>query len=287
MIRYSISFSLADRMELASGFNRQVLPLMRQAVKAVAQQATADWQTAVQRAKLWSGEKDAYASSIKWEMTGDFSAVVESDYKHAAEIETGRPPRDLKKMLDTSQKVRRTEDGRRFLVIPMRHNTTGNSAHAKAMPSGVHALASGMAPSRIIGSGRRLSGEVTHLSPKTGMHAAAKQTPFLSNTKSREDQTVNRNIYSWGDRLSAAQLREAGIDRSTARRYAGMVRMDASGSGSKSSTYMTFRIMMDGQTGWVVPAKPGLFLAKKVADELQPKAEAAFSEAVRRTVNKA
>lgn len=287
MIRYSISFSLADRMELSAGFNRQVLPLMRQAVKAVAQQATADWQEAVHRAKLWSGEKDAYANSIRWEMTGDFSAMVTADYRYAAEIEAGRPPRDLKKMLDTSLKVRRTESGKRFLVIPMRHNTAGNNAHARAMPSSVQALASGMVPSKIVGAGNRLSGEVTRLSPKTGMHAAADQTPYLSNAKTREDQTVARNLYSWGDRLTAGQIREAGLDRATARRYAGMVRMDASGSGRKSSTYLTFRIMMEGQNGWVVPAKPGLFLAKKVAEQLQPKAEAAFQEAIRRTLSKA
>ena len=46
---------------------------------------------------------------------------------------------------------------------------------------------------------------------------------------------------------------------------------------------MTFRMMMDGQQGWIIPARPGLYLAKGVAEEMQPIAEKAFTEAVSET----
>lgn len=284
-VSYKIAFTGSVQAELSAGINSTVMPLLKQTVSAIAQQVAIDWKESVYRAKLWSGEKDAYAESIKWEMTGDFSAEVVSDYKYAGDIETGRPQRDLKKMLDTSSKVRRTEDGRRFLVIPMRHNTPGHGAHAQAMPGSLYQLANKMTPSRVIGTGKRLSGEVTHLSPKTGMTKSAKQSPFLTSTKTKQAAMVTSRKYAWGDRVTQAMLKEVGMSKQEAKRYAGMVRMDTSTpGGSKSSSYMTFRNMMEGSKGWVIPAQPGQYLARKVAEAMEPKAKAAFQAAIHKTL---
>lgn len=286
-VQYNISFSASVLMEMSAAIDKQVFPLLHQAVGAVAAAAAADWKERVLKApKLWSVEKDRYAESITWEMTGDFSAVISTDYKFAEEIETGRPPRDLKRMLDTSQKVRRTKDGRRFLVIPFRHNTPGNTAHAPAMPANVSKLAKKMAPSTVIKQTERASGEVTDLSPKTGMHKAAAQTPYLSSTATKKAAMVRKNHYGWGDRLTKAVLKAGGVaDPAALKRYAGMVRMNTSTpGGKKSSSYMTFRIMMEGSKGWIVPAQPGKFLARSVVQTMQPKATEAFQEAIRRTL---
>lgn len=282
-ISYQITFKGGPELGLTGAVNAQVLPLLNQAVRAVAQQTAIDWQKSVYHAKLWSGEKDAYAQSIKWQMAGNFSAVVSTDYKLAGEIETGRGPRDLKKMLDTSSKVRRTTDGRRFLVIPMRQNTPGNGALAKAMPQGVYNLAGAMAASSVVSKGRRQSGQVTVLSPTTGMHAAAKQSRYLSNPKTQQAVTVVSRKYAWGGRLTAAAIKGAGMDAATAKRYAGMVKFP---DGSGGHSHMTFRVMMEGATGkWVIPAQPGKYLARQVAQDMQPKAAAAFAAAVKKTVS--
>ncbi len=285
MINYSITFQGSIQMELSRGINAEVLPLMNQAVRAVAAATSTSWKERVMRARLWSGEKDAYAASIKWEMTGDFSAEISSDYKYAADIETGRPPRDLKKMLDTSSKVRRTKDGRRFLIIPMRHNTPGNTAHAKAMPTSVYGLAKQMKPSRVVAEGQRPTGQVMNLSPKSGMTPARKQPKFMSNLSTKQQMTVASREYAWGDRLSRTQLKEAGVGLKDRKRYDGMVRMETSTpGGKKSSSFLTFRIMMEGSRGWVIGAQPGLFLARNTAQEMQPKAIAAFSAAIAATL---
>lgn len=286
MLSYRVTFTGAAPMELAGAVTKQVMPLLHQAVRAVAKHTAANWQEAVYKAKLWSGEKDEYAESIQWEMTGDFSALVFTEYKHAAEIETGRPARDLKKMLDASLKVRRTDGGKRFLVIPLRHNTPGHGAHAKAMSPAVYDLAKAMKPSRVVATGERPSGQVTVLSPKTGMHASPKQSPFLSNPKTQQASMVASRKYSWGGRLSGAALKAAGVDPAEAKRYKGMVKMQTTTpGGKKSSAYMTFRIMMDSQTGkWIIPAQPGMYLARDVAQAMQPKAEQAFAAAVKKTM---
>lgn len=285
MAEYKISFELDAGLQAAikGVVNKQVFPLVNHAVRAVAFQTSADWKQAVLGAKLWSGEKDAYAKAITWRMTGDFSAVVESSYAKDQEIETGRPQRDLKKMLDTSMKVRRTKDGRRFLIIPMRHNTPGNNALASAMSQAVYNLASGLGASRITGTGTRLSGEVTNLSPTTGMSKAAHQPAFLSNPKTKSAMTVTKFDYHWGDRLTKAMMKGAGMNRQEQRRYAGMYRFDTSTANAKSSSFLTFRTMMEGSKGWIVPAQPGQYLAKKVTDEMQPLAKQAFDEAIKRT----
>lgn len=269
-ITFNISFDLGNVLDAKAVVTKQVFPLLHQAVNAVGQKTAADWQEAVYGAKLWSGEKDAYAKSITWKMTGDFSGVVEATYKHAAEIETGRPARDLKQMLGTSTKVRRTESGKRFLVIPMRHNVK------KLQAAGLGGMAKALSASSIVGQGQRASGEVTHLSPTTGMSKSPKQTPFLSNIKTKGEMTVPKNEYSWGNRLSAKQAGQ--------HKWAqGLYRFNTSTQGgAKSSAYLSFRIMMEGQQGWVVPAQPGLFLAKKVTDAMRPKAQAAFAEAVKK-----
>lgn len=285
-VNYSITLPAGAQMALSVGINQQLLPFMSQAVQAIAQVTSERWQEEVRKARgIWSAEKDAYADSISWKSTGPFSAYVEADYKFAYEIETGRPPRDLKKMLDTSAKVRRTLKGKRFLVIPMRHNTPGNSALAQPMPAAVHDLAANMKMSRVVKQSERPSGQVTLLSPKSGMSPAPQQTPFLSNPKTKQAAMVASSKYAWGGRISAGMLKAAGLPKEDVKRYAGMVRMKTSTpGGAKSSSFLTFRIMMEGQAGWIVPAKPGLYLAKKVADEMQPKAEAAMAAAVTETM---
>lgn len=287
-LKYSITFDLGAKLDVTAMVNKQVFPLLNQAVKALAQQTAANWQEAVYGAKLWSGEKDAYAQSIRWEMTGDFSAVVLTDYKHAEAIETGRPARDLKKMLDTSQKVRRTESGKRFLVIPFRHNTPGNGALAKPMPTSVHALAKNMEGSSIAGHHLRDVGEVMRLSPKSGMSKSANQSPFLTNTKTKAAAQTAGRSYAWGGRISAAIMKQAGLDPKEHKNMLGMIRFQhAKLPGAKrSSQYMTFRIMVEGSSGWIVPAQPGQFLAKKVVEEMRPKAQQAFAEAIKQTLSK-
>ena len=286
-LNYSISFELGASFDITKIINAQVMPLLSQAVNAVGQSTALRWQESVYKAKLWSGEKDAYANSIKWNFQqGSMSGYVEATYKFAEDIEKGRPPRDLKKMLNTSLKVRRSaSSGKRFLVIPMRHNTPGNNAHANAMPQSVYAMASQMEKSRVVGAGMRPSGEITKLSPKFGMYASPNQSPFLSNPKTKQHSMTAKMSYAWGDRLSKAALLQAGASRQQAKIYANMVRMETSTpGGGKSSSYLTFRIMMDGQAGWIVPAQPGQWIAKKVAEDMKPIADTIFAGAVSGTV---
>lgn len=258
MAEFKIDIDLSGLIQHQRVITAEVMPLLSQAVRTVLQQGAANWIEAVHRAKLWSGEKDAYAATIRYEMTGDFSGVIFSDYKHAEEIESGRPARDLKKMLDTSMKVRVTKKGTRYLVIPFRHGTPGNNAHGPSMPPAVYQMAKTLELSKITGHTKRLSG--------TGASSIKTQGPAM----------VRQRVYAWGGRLEGADV---------PKHQQGMVRMNtATGEGKKSSAYLTFRIMSENSNGWIVPPQPGLRLAENVANELRPLAERAFQDAVKRTV---
>lgn len=273
MSQFKIAVDMADVGAQAGAIiNAAVLPRLNQAVRAVVTATQANWAEAVHRARLWQGEKDAYATSIQAKMTGDFEGLVWSDYKYAREIDEGRPARDMKKYLDTSQKVRRTKDGRRFLIIPFRHGTPGSTAHAPAMPTEVYDAAKLLKSSKIVGQGQRAAGEVTSVHHRWGTQALGKkhQTPFLMDRATRQHVMVPRNIYQLGEKL-------AGLPKALSR-YEGMVKTGS----AKHTQYMTFRIMMEGQTGWIIPPQPGQRIVAGVVERMQPLAERAFAEALKR-----
>jgi len=286
-ISYSINIDLGE--QLMGVVAEKVAPLLRKAVEHVAEDVANTWRHAVmQQRGIWFEEKNAYVASIDWQSTGDFSAVVSSGYKYASEIETGRPARDLKRMLGTSQQVRRTEDGRRFLVIPLRHNTPGNTAHAGAMPQAVYGMAKGLAASTSRDSAikARPVGQMMHLSPRTGMTQSPIQSPFLSSTSTRREATVAAHSYAWGGRLTKGAM--VGMDAATRRKYSGMVRMDEhTPGGGKYSAYMTFRVMIEGQQGWVIPSQPGRYIAKKAVDEVRPRADKIVAAAIAKAADAA
>lgn len=250
-----------------------VFPLVSQAIEAIANEGAARWKSAVMHAPLWQGDKEAYVKSITWHMEGPFSAVIEADYKEAGPIETGRPAVDQKRYLQTSLKTRIAQSGKhkgqKYLVIPFRHNTPGHDAHAPAMPPHIYELASKMKPSRVIGQ---------HLEPNVHGRLDASGKTIL----------VQRSKYQWGGRLEAGLASKANPSNKTDR-YAGMVRMDTTPGGHKkgaarTSAYLTFRVMGQWSSGWIRPAKPGLYLARGVSQDLQPLAEAALQEAMKQTV---
>ena len=261
---FSIKIDLGSVMDAGRVISSAVLPRVHEAIGAIADQAQKNWANAVMKAPgIWSEEKKLYASSIKWSYVGDFHARVTTDYAKAAEIEHGRPARDLKLMLNTSMKVRTSQKGKRYLIIPFQHNVPGSSALAPSMPEDVYQIAAQLAPSRVTGMGRRLSG--------TGAWDVG----------TRQPATVPQRQYEWGGRLEAQMVQ--GLTGQQIRRYQGMVRFDVQGQGAmRRSSYLTFRVMSEDSKGWIVPAKPGLNIVQNVVNGLNPVAERVIAEAVKR-----
>ena len=256
MPKYEISIDLAPLAQILGQSGNVIAQNVSKVVAAAAQSCWDRWTGAIMGAPgISAAEKLEYAGSVQIRSINGFEAEIWSDYKYASEIETGRPARDLKRMLDTSTKVRISAKGARYLIIPMRHNTPGNTAHAQAMPQSVYDIASQMQSSLITGQTNRLS----------GLNA--------SNIATKAPITVPQNIYQWGGRLGAVVSKKGKTDN-----YSGMVKMKESSGGS---TYLTFRVMSEKSSGWIIPAKQGLLIVSKVVDEVRPLFDFAMEEAIR------
>lgn len=274
-MKYRIGVDLTGIGQHVAALVQGAMPLVQQAVVAVGNEAAARWKSAVMHAPLWQGEKEAYVQSIQIVDDGPFAVRVFADYKHAGAIEEGRPAFDQKVYLQTSLRVRKVSGdgphaGKKYLIIPFRHNVPNNTAHAPAMPEKVYNLASKLTASRITG---------TIPTPNLQGRIDAQGMPIM----------VNRHTYKWGGRLPSGLAEKAAPHHKTDR-YAGMVRMDTtpggagSGVGKRSSAYLTFRIMGEWSSGWVRKPQPGLYLAREVAKEIEPLAETAIKQAMALTV---
>lgn len=261
MAGYGVRVDLSQLFSANAGIVEALYPLVAQAVRAVAEEGAFRWKQGIQHARLWEGEKAPYIESISWKMVGPMEAEISTDYRYAGEIETGRPPKDLKRALLTSLKTRIAENGKnkgkRYLIIPMRHNTPGQTAHAAAMPKNIYKQAKGLSASRLLAPGT--------VNPPMRLSGAG----FL----------VAQHSYKWGGRLPAGLAPKLKPTHKTDP-YAGMVRFDTSTGKSKSSSYLTFRVMMEGSNGWIVPARPGLYIAKQAAEQMQPLLEDAVGKAL-------
>lgn len=262
MNQYKLSVDLGALLGANQGIAQAIFPLVGQAVRAVAEEGAFRWKSAVMKAKLWpEGEKTPYVESIKWQMVGPMTAEISTDFKLAGEIETGRPAKDLKRMLQTSKKVRAGKSGTKYLIIPFRHNSSGNNAYAKAMPIAVYSQAKQLSVSRLLPPGS--------INPPQRLSASG--------------HMVAQHSYQWGGRLPAGLAPKLKPSHATDP-YAGMVRFDTStmknGKKVRSSAYLTFRVMSETSSGWVIPARPGLYLVKKVSDDLQPVLEDVVGQAV-------
>lgn len=262
---FKISLDVSNALSAFPAIVTQdVMPNLSAAVYRVADRVSYRWKESIQAAKLWDGERKAYMASVVVKPSGPFAAIVESDYKHAQEIEAGRPAYDLKRALQTSMKVRRAKDGRKYLIIPFRHGAPNSNTNP--MPPEDYAQAKALQPSSVVGMTLRVSGQAQH-ADRWNAVAASRIANGSGPGASR--YLVNQRVYQWGDRLQSAN-----------KRLDGMVRFDTSAGKQNRSTYLTFRVMAEGSSGWVIPPRPGLHLVGKVVSEMAPKAEIAFQKAM-------
>lgn len=262
---FSIAVDLGN-IPVGAALNAGTLPHLSHAVKSLVEGAHQRWLgyamgMPLPDGKVINNRSGTYSRSILIKQTGEFSGEVFSELPYAESIENGTPARDLKKILDSSMKVRLTRDGRRYLIIPFRHQTPGAVGTTNVMPPEVHEWWQGKEKSFVTSTFRRNSG--------TGAY----------DIKTRSLITVEARKYHWGHRLGKADIAAMGIHGKEAKRMVGMVNFRNPGTGNHSS-YITFRCMVEGSKGWNAKAVEGKHPAKTVADAMRPIAEEMFKAAL-------
>lgn len=254
-MQFEVSVDLSGMLEAVGGLEESFDKHISDAVIALAYSTRRVWADRIDAARLWDVEKKQYMKSLQVKRTGKFSAEVWTDLPIAEQIEGGRPARDLKKMLDTSLKVRISAKGTRYLYIPFRHNIPAPGAAHSTMSESTYDIARTLAPSAVTGRGQRNSG--------TGAY----------DHKTRRAIMVPKNTYHWGDKLDGEDI---------PRHQRGMYRFDQSGGGPRRSEYLTFRTMSENSRGWIVKARAGLNIARDVASHMNQVAPGVFAEAISR-----
>lgn len=251
MADYEIKMDFSNLLMGMEQINEQLAGKIHVAIGMAAQKVYEQWADRVTKAPgIWHQERVAYVHSLKLEYTGTFSANVWTDYQIAAEIETGRPQRDLKRMLSTSAKTRISHAGKRYLIIPFRHNTPGNTAHARAMPTEIYK-------------------KVGHKDFKKTTVTSSKYMHVGCTIDGSASLIVGKRAYAYGNRLESGLAPKMKPHHATDI-YAGMLRFDTSTGKKKSSAYLTFRVMSETQTNkWIVAAKPGQYIARQLAIDIQ------------------
>ena len=214
------------------------------AITVVAQRGMEHWQTLVQSANLWSGEKSPYYHSIKWRFTSpdNSSAEIFTEYKLAKEIEDGRPAKDLKQILQRSPRVRVSQSGSRYLYIPFRHSVE------ELKSAGLY---NAVKPTK---------------NDRNGFLSSTIRETTLRESHVRTNMLVHKQNYAWGSRLKVEG------------KHNHLYRFDTStvnpetGKKQTHSNYLTFRTMSSTSSGWIIPARPGLKLAEQTENWLQREA---------------
>ncbi|WP_293372306.1 hypothetical protein [Nevskia sp.] len=259
----SIGIDLPVALQPGSPLPR-ALPTLSLALQTVATEAHALWREYAAGRPLPDGRvlnsrTGAYANSIEISQPGDLHWRVSTSLGYAAAIEHGTPAYDMKRALSTSTKVRLTKEGKRYLIIPFRHGTPGSVGFSSTMPAHVHELARALSASRV---------------------KSAQQVPNVigvHDIHTRALLPVTRRTYSWGERLPAGLVSKAKAHHATDR-FAGLVRFDAPQKGH--SQFLTFRVMSEDSPGWQRPAQPGMHITQAVRDEIAPRAQKLFADAL-------
>lgn len=277
MTEFRIAIDLGSVLPPGSALTPESFPALAHAVRQIVIAAEERWKQFASGAPMPNGQRigirsGTYMRSIQAYFTSPFSGEVYSSLAYADAIENGAPERDLKRMLGSSWKVRVNAKGKRYLIIPFRHDTPGSVVGNNPMPQSVHDWFQmpGRTRSEVVGTYDRTSGAL-------GSSIATKQR-----------MTVPGWRYKWGSRLTRQELQDMGLPDRQVRRLAGMVnfRDQEMGSGARHSSYMTFRVMTEDSKGWIAPARPAMQPARQVADELRPVAEEAFQRALAEDVKR-
>lgn len=243
---------------------RALMPNQAHAIQRLAQMAHRRWleyasgKRALPSGRQMASSTGSYMSSIKIEDAGELKYVIYSDDPKAAFIEEGFPAFDMKKILMTSDRVRKTKDGRKYLIVPFRHKMPGGGALGVVIPQ--EAAAFWLAPNR---KSSMVTGHYLERSQQDG-----------------SQKLVTRQTYHWGDRMSRGDLEGMGLDPDSkiGNRLLGMVRF--ANNEDKGGQKLTFRVMVEGGKGWLMPRREGNYPAKSAYEWMLQNYEAVMKTAL-------
>lgn len=262
--------ALSKVMELVG---KKEFPAVAEAFKAATTMVESTWKQfalgapmpgTTKKIKVPTGQ---YARSIHHHMLTPFRSYVYSDSKYARSLEEGMPQMDLKEIIPFGPRHRIAKDGHHYAIVPFRHGTP--KATQNPMPEKMYQRVR-----EAIKQGEFKKSTVT------GHWWDPRPSPLGGNL------LIERSTYAWGSRL--------GRDTGVFGNLAGMVAFDVpSGKNETRTEYMTFRVITTKQPksgkgrrgwdqSWIVPAREGLHITRKVVEMTTPIIQEMMGEALKK-----
>lgn len=175
-------------------------------------------------------------------------------------------------------KAKRTKDGRRYLNIPLRHYSPGSASGG---------IASGRARAEMSASAYALA---VKMNRSREAYLKAQEAFARTGRKAVRGNRWMSKAYSLPTAPSA--LRDRAIAKEGHPGYTwrspelqGLTqKTQVSPSGVRSSTYTTFRTLMEDSVGWYIPPMQGYGFAAKTREAIKPAVEEAVGTAARQDV---
>lgn len=187
-----------------------------------------------------------YANSIRIIHYSPFHKVVYSDSKIGKKLQEGSKEIDMKPALVSGPKSRVAEDGHRYNIIPFRHMVK-KLKKSKIGGINAYAVAKQLQQQKVIGF--RIDSEGTR-----------------------------RMVYEKWNKEKKLDVKD--------RFLAGLVRMKTSTGGTKSSAYLTFRVVNLSQVGkWIRKAQSSWDIISQVKDKTESKIKEFVIKAIKRDMN--
>ena len=268
---------------------------LQEAVQVAGDHVTQTWLNVA--AGKFKHSDGSYAQGIvdgvKYPYQGDpLFYKIEHTKDYAKFLEYGFESFDMKKALQTSEKVRISKDGKRYLIIPFEHGTPGSKSK-REMPQEIYSEAVRLKPSVV--SSKYNEGSIRQASTISDANLLRKNNPTR----------VQRNGYMWGDRLTNVK----GAELEDSSPYKNMVRfetnpninrekfelgkfgyqhpyMNATSSSTQHSLYMTFRIMSEDSEGWVHPGLRPMGILKETYESTKQSVQSMLAKAAKEDIAK-
>jgi hypothetical protein len=270
IISYEIDYSeLLDFVEkVKKRFQDDNLGHFAESIKTAGQYAVQEWiRTANSKFDHSEGEYvRGILEGIEYPYNGNpLEVVIQNKVKHAAYLERGVNPFDLKKMLMTSSKVRINKKGERYLVIPFRHGIPNSVTFRSTMDSDTYKEAKNLRASVIAGTYKE--GVVQRGTPLEQPIPSSKVSRYVNDAeflRNNNPTKVIRNKYIWGERLEASgkfdgmvrfeknvnMVREEIISQTALGKFTYSRFKNVTTNNKMYSHYLTFRVMREGSQGW-------------------------------------
>lgn len=258
-----------------------------EAVKTAGKYAVQEWITTANTKFRHSqgGYVKGIIEGVRYPFEGDpLTVSIENEVPYAVYLERGYEPFDLKKMLQTSAKVRVGKDGKRYLIIPFRHGNPSSSA-VRPMPAEIYKQAKDLRHSAVASTFRQgVSQRFTKIENPIPIEKIGEYVKDAEALTRSNPVKIQRQKYVWGEKLKGVggiyenmyrfsknvnTTREEITQNTSLGKFTVSRMVNKTDNNKAYSHYITFRVMSEDSSGWIHKGLSAMNILKDTKERIE------------------